>query len=219
MPQDDSDAESRFIDERGGQSWLDNYINPFYRSWRGVWAMGRHAQRLAPSLRAKAFELSVGEISAMVQMHWRIQVVGTWYAIARADEGLSETVHLGLEHCYGSLTSPALATAVLTYPNPTTADALRAYRHKDLVSGDGMSLGTITAAVLRLDPDDAGPDADALSIFRDRDLGRDGGVWASQTITRALRQLERANTGSDTPNYDAQLTQLLEVAQQLQGTR
>lgn len=63
--------------------------------------------------------------------------MGTWYA-ARAGKTLTTAIHSAFEVCYGTLTAPALTTAVLTYPNDTTAQVLHAYprpRHRSPVRG------------------------------------------------------------------------------------
>jgi hypothetical protein len=165
------EAESRFIEERGGQRWIGTYIKPYYLKWMGLGAAKRaEAHELMPDVRERAGELSVEDISAMVFMQWRIQVMGTWYAIARADEAFIQPVHDAFAVCYGTLTAPALTAAVLTYGNRTTAGVLRAYRDQDITHQYGAS-GIITAALRRLEPYPGGSgrtdDDDALDALLD----------------------------------------------------
>jgi hypothetical protein len=143
-------AENQFVGDRGGQRWLASYVLPFYRKWMGVGAGGAEAQALLPDVRDRARQLSIPDISAMVQMQWRVQVMGAWYAIARVDDALAGPVHEAFERCYGTLTAPALATAVLTYADGTTAEVLRSYRDRDLEHRYGAS-GIIDAALRRLE--------------------------------------------------------------------
>lgn len=165
------EAEERFIEERGGGRWIETYIKPYYLKWMGYGAAERaEAHSLIPDVRDRAAELSVEDITEMVCMQWRIQVMGTWYAIARADESFMTAVHSAFEVCYGTLTAPALTAAVLTYPSDTTAEVLRAYRHLDITRQYGAS-GIITAALRRLEPDlaerDRTRDDDALDGLLD----------------------------------------------------
>lgn len=151
-------AEQQFIEERGGRRWIDSYIKPYYLKWMGFGAANRaEALSLLPDVRDRAAELSVEDISLMMRMQWRIQVMGTWYAIARADESFTPAVHSAFEVCYGTLTAPALATAVLTYPDDSSAQVLRAYRDQDIAHQYGAS-GIVTAALRRLEPDLTRPD-------------------------------------------------------------
>lgn len=152
------EAEERFIEEHGGGRWIETYIMPYYLKWMGLGAANRsEAHSLIPDIRRRASELSVEDICLMVRMPWRIQVMGTWYAIARADKSFTTALHSAFEDCYGTLTAPALTAAVLTYPNDTTAEVLRAYRDRDIARQYGAS-GIITAALRRLEPDLAEPD-------------------------------------------------------------
>lgn len=159
------EAEERFIDERGGRDWLDRYVLPFYLVWAGVGAAGAEARALRSEVRERAHELSPADISVMVCMQWRVQVMGTWYAIARADEALAGSMHRAFDACYGSLTAPALTAAVLTYANDSTAAVLRSYRDRDLDRGYGAS-GVIDAALRRLEASSA----DAPRLRDDDDL-------------------------------------------------
>ena len=150
-------AEQGFIDERGGSRWIETYIKPYCRKWMGLGAATRaEVPTLIPQVRERAFELRSEDISAMVRMQWRIQVMGTWFAVARADKRFMDPVHDGFDACYGTLTAPALATAVLTYPNETTSRVLRAYRDRDNARRYGAS-GIITAALRHLDPEGTEP--------------------------------------------------------------
>ena len=149
------DAEKRFMDERG-QRWAKTYIQPFYLRWMGEVAQ-HDVLPLIPAVRGRAFELSVGEINAMLRMHWRIQVMGTWFAIARNDRACTTPVHEAFEACSGGLTSPGLAVAVLTYPDETTPHVLRAYRERSIAHDYG-DCAIINAALSRLDPRFADPD-------------------------------------------------------------
>lgn len=138
--------------DRGGPRWLETYISPIYLKWMGHGAANRaESSALIPYVRDRAMELSIEDISLMVCMPWRIQVMGTWYAIARADDTFTTPVHEAFEVCYGMLTAPALATAVMTYPNDKTAEVLRQYRTRDIAHQYGAS-GIISAALRRLDP-------------------------------------------------------------------
>ncbi|MEQ7010403.1 hypothetical protein ABN028_29920 [Actinopolymorpha sp. B17G11] len=84
-------------------------------------------------------------------MQWRIQVMGTWYAIARAHVAFATPVHRAFEVCYGTLTAPALTAAVLTYANDSTTEVIRGYRDRDLACRYGAS-GIVDAALRRLEP-------------------------------------------------------------------
>jgi hypothetical protein len=162
--------ERRFVEERGGQRWRETYILPFYRTWMGYSARRGEAQGLIPDLRKRSTELSVEDISAMVGMQWRIQVMGAWFAIARSDDVFRKPVHDAFEVCFGMLTAPALATAALTYPSIETVDVLRRYRERD-VSQQYGSAGIITAALRRLDGgvdlEDRTSDDEALDALLD----------------------------------------------------
>jgi hypothetical protein len=118
---------------------------------------------LIPRIRDRAAELSTDDISQMVRMQWRVQVMGTWYAIARADDVFTTPVHRASDDCYGTLTAPYLTAAALAYPALGTAEVLRAYR--DLQRQYGAA-GIITAALRRLTPQAVPPgrtgDDDAL---------------------------------------------------------
>jgi hypothetical protein len=149
------DAEWRWIDERGGKDWIATYVQPFYRKWMGRGPRGRGEMvSQIPDVRARAFELGLDEIATMVAMQWRVQVVGTWYAIARDEPGLSDAVHNGFSHCYGTLTAPGLATAVITYPSSRTVDVLRSYRERDITHRQGAA-DFIGAALRRLGAEEA----------------------------------------------------------------
>ena len=126
------------------------YIRPFYMTMQGHGRYDDEAESLIPLLRARAFELTLEDISEMVTMQWRLQAAGAWYAVARADTSLSAAVHDGFEFCYGTLTAPSLTVAALTYRNDRTRDVLRRYRDRDIANQYGSS-GIITAALQRLD--------------------------------------------------------------------
>jgi len=146
-------AETLWIESRGGNDWIARYIRPFYMNWMGENPTFRdEAIAQIAELRSHAFELELSDVETMLGMQWRVQVVGAWYAIARADSRLSEAVHSGLAHCYGSLTAPALATAALIYPNDTTVAVLRAYQDRDTANHYGAD-GLISAALRALDPE------------------------------------------------------------------
>lgn len=145
------ERDQRFIEAHGGQEWTAAYIQPFYMTMQGEGGYREEADSLIPLLRARAFELSLDDISEMVTMQWRIQAAGAWYAIARADTSLSAAVHNGFQFCFGSLTAPSLAVAVLTYPSSGTREVLRDYLDRDIAGQYGSS-GIITAALRRLDP-------------------------------------------------------------------
>jgi hypothetical protein len=147
----------RFIDDRGGAEWMERYLGSYYLKWMGVGARRDQARLLIPVIRARAAELSVAEISQMVMMQWRVQVMGAWYAIARADPVLSGPLHRAFEFCYGTLTAPCLATAVLTYPGTMSGQVLSSYYERDLEHRYGAS-AIISAALRRLAPDPAQPD-------------------------------------------------------------
>jgi hypothetical protein len=72
------EAELLWIERRGGRQWLETYITPYHLKW-----MGHHPARdgewssLIPEVHDRAMELSANDISAMVQMQWRIQPMGT----------------------------------------------------------------------------------------------------------------------------------------------
>jgi hypothetical protein len=154
------EAEQRFIEERGGARWVDTYIKPFYLKWMGLGAATRsEVQPLIPEVRVRARELSAADIGRMVSMQWRIQVMGTWYAIARADRTFMEPVHAAFDACYGSLTAPGLTVAVLSYPNDASAGVLRAFRERAIARQYGDT-GIITAALRRLEPDPSAPRRD-----------------------------------------------------------
>ena len=143
------EAERSFINEQGGQPWLEMYVTPFYLKWMNCGATKADAHRLIPALRERAAELSAAEISLMLGMQWRIQVVGAWYAIAQADNSLSGPLHSAFEDCNGSLTAPAFLTAVMTYPNESTAAAITAYRERALAGRYGGT-DLMTAALVQL---------------------------------------------------------------------
>jgi hypothetical protein len=151
------EAQRQFVLERGGQRWIDTYVKPYYREWGSYGAASPHVVPLIPGVRDRAAELGAADISQMVRMPWRIQVMGIWYAIARADKTLAEPLHDAFDYCYGYFTSPGLTAAVLTYPSEATARVLRAYRERAIArkSGDAAIIST---ALQRLEPDPAGPD-------------------------------------------------------------
>ena len=122
--------ELEWIDARGGDKWRATYVIPFYLNWMSLGAANEEALRQVRELQTRASELGNDDLTAMVQMQWRVQVVGTWFAIARNDPALSDAVHRGFERCHGTLTAPGFTVAVLTYPNSTTADVLQRYRER-----------------------------------------------------------------------------------------
>lgn len=85
----------------------------------------------------------------MIVMQWRVQVVGTWFGIARIQPSLSDAVNRGLGRCLGRLTAPGLITAALTYRNAETIDAITEYRDRDLAHQFGAA-GIANAALNRL---------------------------------------------------------------------
>lgn len=162
------EAEERFLDERGGARWIETYVQPYYLKWMGYGAATRaEVQPQIPEVRDRAGELSTADISSMVLMHWRIQVMGTWYAIARADETLMEPLHSAFEACYGYLTSPGLTVAILTYPSDRTAEVLRAYRERATARQYGDT-AIITAALRRVEQDPTQPDRTRYHDVLDR---------------------------------------------------
>lgn len=146
-------SETLWIESHGGNTWIARFIRPFYMNWMRANPKFRdEAIAQIAELRNRAFELEVSDIETMLVMQWRVQVVGAWYAIARSDSRLSEAVHRGLAHCYGTLTAPALATAALIYRNDTTAVVLRAYQERDAANQYGAD-GLIGAALRALAPE------------------------------------------------------------------
>jgi hypothetical protein len=137
MNRADVDRELEWIGRRGGDEWRRHYVIPFYMTWMGTGPTRGTALTQLADMRARAMELSADEIGAMLQMHWRVQVVATWFAIARTEPALAEAVHRGFERCYGTLTAPCFTTAVLTYPNDATADVLRRYRERSVAEHFG----------------------------------------------------------------------------------
>ena len=175
------EAEQRFIEERGGARWTDTYIKPFYLKWMGLGAATRsEVQPLIPEVRSRARELTAEHISRMVSMQWRIQLMGTWYAIARADKTFMEPLHTAFDACYGSLTAPGLTVAVLTYPNDASAGVLRAYRERAIARQYGDT-GIINAALRRLEPDPSAPVRTDDDDVLDRLLGVAGQLQDAAT--------------------------------------
>ena len=159
------DLEQQFIDARGGPVWIATYVKPFYMGWMGIGPNENKLRKQARAVRTRAHRLSIEDIGAMASMQWRVQVMGAWYAIARLDSALSRPVHLGFDHCYGTLTAPALTAAVLTYQGPDTGDVLRRYRERDIARQFGAA-GIVTAALRRLgeEPQLAEPDRDDTAL-------------------------------------------------------
>jgi hypothetical protein len=116
----------------------------------GLHATDQEAMGQVPQVRLRAFELSPEELAEMLTMHWRIQVVATWFAIARREPALSGAVHIGFERCQGTLTLPGFVACMLTYPNPTTAIALRRYRQRAIVENLGGDY-IVSAGLRRLE--------------------------------------------------------------------
>lgn len=141
--------EFEFIQELGGPGWSQTYVQPFYLKMPGV-LDADEAAALLPGLRALALNLTSDQVAAMLKMQWRIQVVASWFAIARRDPSVSGPVHQGFDHCYGHLTSPSLTVAALVYPSERTAEVLARYRDRGTASGWEVAGGVVDAALQRL---------------------------------------------------------------------
>jgi hypothetical protein len=169
--------ELDFMRRLGGPEWSQTYVQPFYRKMQ---AMGESAAddaaALLPALRDRASELRTEDIAAMLSMQWRIQNVGVWYAIACCDTGLSEPIHRGFDHCYGSLTAPSLTVAALVYPNARTMEVLTQYQQLDLANKYGAA-GIVAAALRQLRDD---------TVLESRSRDDD---WLDELLSRA-RQLQ-----------------------------
>ena len=90
---------------------------PYYFTWMGDGVSPAQRAQIS-AVRRHADQLTVEDVSAMLNEAWRVQVMGAWYAIAQNDPDLAELVHDSFAPCYGTLTAPALTVAVLTYPTP-----------------------------------------------------------------------------------------------------
>jgi len=113
----------------------------------------------------------------MLRMHWRIQVVAAWLAIARCDPSLSGSVHEGFDYCYGYFTSPSLTVAALIYPNERTAEVLTRYRDWAIASQREVAGEVVDAALERLSG--SSPDEHTMRSQR----------WLEMLMSRA-RQLQ-----------------------------
>lgn len=143
-------AQDRFLDQRGGQPWLETYVTPYYLKWMGAAATRAEARELLPEVRQRATELRIEDIAAMLALPWRIQLMGIWYAVARTDGPLTKPLHHAFDACYGTLTAPALIAAVLTYPDESTSEVLHTYRDRAVTNRFG-GIELVDTALQRLD--------------------------------------------------------------------
>jgi hypothetical protein len=147
------------------RSWFERYVEPFYMSWMLDNALKPDREKLKlAQVRARAAELGVDDVVIMLGGHWRLQVMGAWYAIILDDPALSEAVHASFDICYGDLTAPPLCIAAITYRNDTTAAVLRAYHRRD-VAHDLGAAGLMAAAIEHLE----GPGGDLVAEPTDVD--------------------------------------------------
>ena len=143
--------EQRSIESAFGQMRLRRYVSPFYLKLMGFGAADVDHD-LAAKVRNRGRKLSGADVSHLLQMHWRPQVMGAWYAIAARDPLLSTAVHDSLETSLGHLTSPPLITAALAYPNDRTTALLHDYIQTDLEQQWGAAGFAAAAALSRLEP-------------------------------------------------------------------
>lgn len=127
------EAERQFILERGGRRWIETYIKPYYTQGYAA-PDADEFDALLPRLRTLALKLASDDVASMLKMHWRVQRVAAWFAMAGCDPSLSGPVHEGFDHCYGYLTSPCLTAAALVYPNDRAAEVLTRYRDRAIAS-------------------------------------------------------------------------------------
>lgn len=134
----------------GGPDWSQIYVQPFYMKVPSASADDEAVAALLPRLRTLAMDLSRGDIVSMLKMQWRIQSVGTWFAIARCDPSFSDPIHDGFDACYGHLTSPSLVAAALIYPSERTAEVLTAYRERAMAGGYETAGSVVDVALHRI---------------------------------------------------------------------
>lgn len=142
-----SGARTKALKDRG-PVWQLHYLGP-YRKLMGDGALDPSSELLVRRLRSRSRRLSVDDITQMLTAGWREQVMGAWYAIARADQVFAEPVHRAFTHCYGRLSAPALTAAVMTYANQSSVDVLTEYRQRDM-EGQFGSADLVSAAISRL---------------------------------------------------------------------
>lgn len=154
------DAERAFFEARGGAEWQQRFVAPYYLALMGIGASKPEARELAPAIRERARELTMAEIHELAHMHhWREQVMGIWYAVARADTdgaAATATVYSALGECRGRFTHYALSAAVLTLPTDGTAAALRDYLDRSPDVPDKV----VEAALRRIEPGPTAPPID-----------------------------------------------------------
>lgn len=151
---------------RGTRPWLDRYVTPYYLAWMGVNATRLpDAREHLREVRDRALELSGDDVEMMLRTDWREQVMGAWFAIARADAACSGAVHRALDNCSGGYTAPVLTVAVLTYPNDTTVDVVRTYLARQIANCSGDS-SVMSVALRRLED----PERDAQREAGDEEL-------------------------------------------------
>ena len=161
------------------ERFVETYVAPFYLQWMSANALTREGHELLAEVRTRATEIDEPQIRSMLRHHWRIQVMGAWYATARPDLDLTDAIHHSIRICYGTLTAPALCVAAITHHNADTADVLTAYRARSVEGGDG-AVNIVTAAIQHLDPD--GP-------LRGSDLGTEWTGERHERTALVLRDL------------------------------
>lgn len=146
-PEEEAERYGRGVD------WYMKYVSPFYMQWPSTAA-------LEPELRARAEELSRDDIEMLLSKHWRLQVMGAWYAVLANDASLLGPLLASLHRCGGGLTATELCSAVVVYADDTTVDALRAYRRRDDLIEGYSALREVTAAIAYLGGPDDGYNVD-----------------------------------------------------------
>jgi hypothetical protein len=114
-------------------------VQPFYRQM-----MGTNALEATPSVLAEMAALvdtvDAGLVVGLLRSEWRDQVIGAWLSLAhRYDESVLRAVTNALETCDGSLTAPALLTAMTVMEAPAAAASISRYYEADIADNWGFA--------------------------------------------------------------------------------
>ncbi|WP_269815386.1 DUF6000 family protein [Kribbella monticola] len=139
-----------------GESWNEleaRCVVPFYRQLMGIKALEAGPSTLA-AVAALVDAAQPDEVVYLLRSGWREQVVGAWLSLAHPyDESVLAALSHALEASQGSLTAPALLTAVATLEAPTATTSIQTYYEADVAGSWGCAgLAEAAAAMLPASP-------------------------------------------------------------------
>ena len=123
-------------------------VQPFYLQMMGVSAIGHYAE-LSDRIIKVGRRTRTDEVVRLLNLGWREQVMGAWFALFHDDQAISTQVLNALEASYGTLTAPPLAVVAVTLVGKQSLDALTTYALRDVEGGFG-SCAFVAAAIEHL---------------------------------------------------------------------